>query len=470
MKPLSRSSLLLVLGMTALYMLTFGGHYVMGDNFHRIAWAKALLDHGSHDISAYVPGERYSTYGVGHTLLHIPFLLLARGITALTGVRCEGPVNMLPYVLNGVLGILLLQRIQMRYGVAPGAAAVRAAVAGVATVWFPYTKLEYSESLVATGILAMWQFAPTSPWLAGLIGGLTVSVRTESALWATFTGAMAPGDRGGKLRMALGMVPGVALTAWANWVRTGHFHTSGYDTAQFNNPVWIGVYGILFSAGKSVFLFSPLLLLAPAALRSAWAEGRTRRFALWASGLFLGQLLFYAAWFDWSGDDAWGERFVIPSVLALLAVVLTYARLSSPWFWLLAALGLAVELPAVALGPHTSEMMQHLQKPTRINILKEGSSPITLDELRYNPRYSQVTATWELLVFKLTGHVPHSADPWLTGSTWSEGFPHLEPPPWDFFWLHLRRRGAGDGGGQARARDAPRGEPDRSVGSPCSSG
>jgi hypothetical protein len=257
-------------------------------------------------------------------------------------------------------------------------------------------------------------------------------------LWAAFTGAVAPGDRANKLRLAVGMLPGVLLAAWSNWVRTGTPHNSGYDTNGFNNPVWLGAYGILFSAGKSVFLFSPLLLLAGGALRRALADPNTRRLGVWAGGLFVGQLLLYAAWWDWSGDDSWGVRFLAPSVLALLAVVMLFARLNSPVFWLLALAGLLVQLPAVALGPHTSLMLQHELRPEKANIFLEGRSPITIDDTRFHPRYSQVTASWELLTAKLTGHVPRSPDPHLLGSTWSEGF--AEPPQagWDFFFLGLR--------------------------------
>ena len=400
------ASLLVFLAALAVYLAGFGGHYVMGDHVHRMAWAKALIDHGSNDISPYVPGTTYSVYGIGHTLLHVPFLLLSRLIGRVTGVSCEGPVNMLPYVLNGALGVVLLQRLLLRYGLPPGSASMRALIAGVTTVWVPYTKVEYGESLVATALLGMWLLAEHWPVTAGLLGGFAASLRMESLLWAVFTASVAPGGRGNKFRLALGLVPGVVLTAWSNWARTGTLYTSGYDTGGFANPVWIGVYGMLFSAGKSVFLFSPLLLLAAGALRRAYADTATRRLALWAGGLLVGQVLFYAAWWDWSGDDSWGVRFLAPSVLVLCGVVMLFARLRSPVFWVLALVGLAVQVPAVALGPHTSLMLQHEGRPVKADISGNGYSPITLDDTRFQPRDSQVTATWGLFAAKLTGRTP----------------------------------------------------------------
>jgi hypothetical protein len=434
------SSWLLFFGMLAVYLVFFGGHYVVGDNAYSMAWAKALLDQHSNNISAYFPGETYSQYGIGNTLIHIPFLLVARGIQRVTGIACEGPVNMFLYVLNGAAACVLVQRILTQSGLAPRAAFWRAAIVGVASVWFPYSKLEYSESLVATTILAMWYFAPRRPVVAGLLAGFAVSLRIDSILWVFLTLLIAPGNHTNKIRLTLSLIPGVLLTALSYWIRTGALNVYGSGAAGFNNPLWLGVYGILFSAGKSIFLFSPLLLLIGAAWRKSYLEPATRRLAIWALALFAGQLLFYSMWWDWSGDDSWGVRFMITSILALHIIVMASANLRSKLFQLLVILGLLVQLPAVMLGPHTSLMLDHIKQPTKANIYTEDRSPITIDDLRFHPRYSQITATWELFATKLTKTQPRSPYPVLLGSTWSEGF--REPPAadWDIFWLNLRNK------------------------------
>ena len=232
--------------MLAVYLLFFGGHYVVGDNAYSMAWAKAILDQHSNDISAYFPGVTYSQYGIGNTLVHIPLILLSRGIERLTGIACEGPVNMFLYVLNGAAACVLVQRILMQTGLASRAALWRAAIVGVASVWFPYSKLEYSESLVATTILGMWYFAPRRPVVAGLLAGFAVTLRIDSILWIFLTLLIAPGNRTNKLRLTLSLIPGVLLAAWSYWIRTGALNVYGAGAAGFNNPLWLGVYGILF--------------------------------------------------------------------------------------------------------------------------------------------------------------------------------------------------------------------------------
>lgn len=89
------------------FALAFAGHYSVRDNMHRLAWARSLLESGSHDISAYIPGVRYSMYGIGQTLLHVPFLLVSQWVERIFGSSPEMAINMTPYLLNGVAGVLV---------------------------------------------------------------------------------------------------------------------------------------------------------------------------------------------------------------------------------------------------------------------------------------------------------------------------------------------------------------------------
>src|SRR5438552_17996049 len=97
-----------------IYLVFFGGHYVSGDNAERIAWAKALIDCHCNNIAPYMPGahfplgSRYSKYGIGQPLLHVPLIILARLITRATGIPIEGPINILLYTFNAALGVALL--------------------------------------------------------------------------------------------------------------------------------------------------------------------------------------------------------------------------------------------------------------------------------------------------------------------------------------------------------------------------
>lgn len=428
-----------------IFSLGFAGHYSVRDNMHRLAWTKALLDHGSHDISAYVPDARYSIYGIGQTLLHVPFVVAARLIERATGASFEMAINMTLYLINGVIGVLLMYLLLRRYGRSPRASLAGSLVLGVATIWFPYTKVEHGEPIVVTLILAAWLLASRHPLLAGLIGGFSIAIRLDSLLWLGVTILFSDSSRRQKLIMAAGTVPAILVTIWSNVVRTGSPLNSGYQP-DFVNPMMVGVYGLLFSAGKSIFLFAPILILYIAAARELWRSERARNLVRWSAALLVLQILFYARWWAWGGEDAWGPRFLILSMMAGQIVVVVSRFALTKTFAALAAVSFCIHLMAVIIGPHTSLVTGYLREPAVEDILltRVHTSPVTYDDIRFNPKYSQVTQTWQLLCLKLFGVRVEYADnthvgtPYtLVGSSWIESFdPPLERAevPIDLLW------------------------------------
>ena len=416
------------------YMLFFGGHYVSGDNAQRIAWAKALLDHGSNDISGTFPGLHYTKYGIGASLLHIPFLVAARVIKHLTGVSCEGPLAMLLYELNAALGLTLIFAIlTVHYGVARPAAFLRTLAIGFTTAWLPYSKLDYSETLAAVALLGTLRFAGARPWLAGLCGALAIMLRTDSLLWLAITVLFITNDHKILFRIGLAALPGLLVTFWSNWARTGNLLSSGYEV-DFSTPLLTGVYGLLFSAGKSALLFSPLLILYPAALADLWRSQGQRRLAGCSIVLTVAQLGFFGKWWDWSGEDSWGPRLLIYAILVAL-IVIAASEVSRTRFFIGAAIvGFGLQLPPVLLGPHTTIMIDRLRTVTVPGPSAGAALPLTLDDIHFIPAYSQVTNTANLLLLKIA---PHAQS--LLHTAWMNGInPPLDPRqiPIDLFWLN----------------------------------
>jgi hypothetical protein len=439
------------------YLVFFGGHYVSGDNGQRIAWAKALIDCQCNNIAPYMPGvdfppgKPYTKYGIGQPLLHVPLIVLARLVMRVAGIPVEGPLNMLLYTFNAALGVTLLYLLLLREGVRWRTAAIGALVIGVSSVWFVYSKVEYGEAIVATLVLAMFLIADDHPWLAGLLGGYAVAVRVDAIICVGLTGLIAPSNpKKSWPAIALGTVPGLALVAVSNYARTGSPFSSGYEHG-FTNSILVGLYGLLFSAGKSLFLFSPAMMLYPAAARKLWHDSARRRFVLWSLALLVAQLLLYAKWWDWSGDDAWGPRFIVVATMPSLAVVTASEYVNSRWFAVLAMLGVLVELPGVLIGPHQSLMLVHLRHPMKTDAATDLRSPITFADMQFDPRYSQIAASWELLLLKLSGGRLDTSSSYLASFE-----PRLRPEDIgiDILWLHPNphRRGTGPPLGTALAR------------------
>lgn len=248
--------------------------------------------------------------------------------------------------------------------------------------------------------------------------------------------------------MALGTIPWLFVTMWSNWVRTGSAFHSGYQP-DFVNPIFTGIYGLLFSSGKSVFLFAPILVLYIAAARETWRNPAMRHLVLWTAALFAGQVLFYSRWWAWGGEDAWGPRFLLLSMMSGHLLVLIPGLYRTRVFKLLVAVSFSIQLLPVLIGPHTSLVTGYIRKPMKneIMLVTQHRGPISYDDVRFNPKYSQITQTWQLLRLKVLGtrteysKNTHVGTPYtLVGTSWIESF---DPPltrdevPIDLLWYNL---------------------------------
>ncbi len=121
-----------------------------------------------------------------------------------------------------------------------------------------------------------------------------------------------------------GLLALVALAVWHNWYKTRTLLDSGYAIPEgvFSGDAYAGLWGYFFSTGKSIFLYSPPLVLAAIALPSFL---RTHR----ASALFILALTGVAVAANakfryWHADYCWGPRLLVPMVPAWLVAV-------APW-------------------------------------------------------------------------------------------------------------------------------------------
>lgn len=109
-----------------------------------------------------------------------------------------------------------------------------------------------------------------------------------------------------------------------NLFHFGHPFSSAYadqpEGIAFSTPVLAGLYGFLFSVGKSIFLFSPAILLGLLGWQKFSGPYR-------ALGISLGvaiacKLLVHSTWQNWAGGWCWGPRhvFMIHALLMVPAV------------------------------------------------------------------------------------------------------------------------------------------------------
>ncbi len=118
----------------------------------------------------------------------------------------------------------------------------------------------------------------------------------------------------------------------------------------WTTPWHRGFLGALFLPEKSIFLFDPLILLALVLLILHWRRlaPAVRAYSIATCVVLLVYLSFYARYFAWAGDFAWGDRYVSTAVelVALMAIplLLKYRHEASRAVWATGILLLAVSL------------------------------------------------------------------------------------------------------------------------------
>lgn len=118
--------------------------------------------------------------------------------------------------------------------------------------------------------------------------------------------------------VTLGLLPGLGMALLYNYLRFASPWSSGYQVigqVMVENP-FLGLWGFFFSPGKSLFLYIPPLVLTLLGLPAFLRSHRLSVYALLSTALPV--LYFYAKFPSWPGDWAWGPRYAVFMVPALL--------------------------------------------------------------------------------------------------------------------------------------------------------
>ncbi len=228
------------------------------------------------------------------------------------------------------------------------------------------------------------------------------------------------------LSLLFGLLPGLGLILLHNYVRFGNALNNGYDQEAFSTPFWQGLGGLLFSPGKSIFLYSPVLLVLPFALAGFWqkAKAETVLFGLISAIT----LLYYSFWWAWEGGWCWGPRFLVPLLPFLILPLGVLLQKGRVWvavlFCGLLPVAIVVQMLGVALdfntylasiannpalapdvyiwSPEASPLLKHWSYFWQSSVNNTIRS-LTLDQLGFRPRLGQLITVLMALLFAVSG-------------------------------------------------------------------
>jgi len=294
-----------------------------------------------------IDGRRYSLWNIGQSLCLLPFAGIALALEKLTPIGPEisdlvgqflASVVFFPIV--GALGVWVFYRLVLLLGYSERAAFWGAAVLGFATMHFHYSVVTHEQSqaalllLVAVVLIAKNLSKPrfVYAWLLCVVLGFCLLLRATMvvtvvpvyvvAAVAEVWAAKAPNRLKvvGKWICAgfCGTVGFVVVTLWYNYIRFGDVFDIGYKRA-FDSP-WVKydvfassplptLAAMLFSPGKSIFLYNPVLLLVPVTIYAFYSRHKVITLAITAA--IIGNFIFYSFFTAWAGDYAWSIRYQV---------------------------------------------------------------------------------------------------------------------------------------------------------------
>jgi hypothetical protein len=479
-----RAAAAVVLLLLPVYVLSSPGRVDIVDGQVRYEVARNWLDHGRPEVrDRYLrnlglviatPDGAYGGYNAPASLSPMPAMLLSRLLPGHGPDRDRFAFSMAG-PLFGAAGAGLLVLAYTALGLPPRAAAGWALAVGLATLWWPGATTVFDQNqhavLLLAALLLAWRAGRRRHWAPAMLGGLAgaglLNYQENYALVLPAVGlaVLAPAGRGvAGLRLAVdraavgryllfgavaaaGFLP---LLAFNLWRFGGFFYAGRFDDPLIfavANPV-AGLLSLVLSPGKSVFLFSPPLMLAALGVRELFRRAPGLAVAVAAVSAVHVLVVVQVAFFG--GDWCWGPRYLLV-LLPLWALALPFAarRLARPVVIVTLAAGLVVQVLALSLDhqrffferdlpPHFwaddpwvyFRHSQLLARPAELAAaLRDGP-----------PR--QVVAFVPSPTLEVT-YAPFGPPPAITGRQWALSFAvfHL-PRPWPLWvaWLPVDRR------------------------------
>ncbi len=380
-----RAGRLVAVAVLCIYLTTAGGSLTSVDAVMTYEVTKSLVTHGTASFDRPginnhpgVDGRYYSPFGIGQSLFNIPFYAASRAASEALGIRL-GRADMLEkagvalgsaVAAAGAVWVVFL--FAWRLGGRIDAAALTAFACAFGTLLWPYSTFGFNQALTAWcltgGVYAAW--AGVRLDRPGLVswGGVWLAcaflTRHEMGLAAAVVaGWMAVESRGepGALtrrlvRLGVPLLAAFVFWCWYNDVRFGSpFETGNLgpvdaaDDQHFSVGVatLTGMWGLLFSPGRSLFLYVPLAIAAFAAVPALARRDRSLAWLVVAS--FAALLTLYGSLRYWDGLRGYGPRYLVPLLPLVTVPLVTWlgpgrSRTAVLGFALLSA---TVQLPGV---------------------------------------------------------------------------------------------------------------------------
>src|SRR5579883_308697 len=351
----TRLALLLFLFLASFYALTSSGRIRATDEYMAYFQTESLvLRHSTAVPQAVMYQNLYGRFDMAHqprapyppgqALAASPFYALGIAAVAITRAHQEPAMFLLQFAtcmssaFFAAAAITVLFLLLVNLGFSRRASLCTVLLIATTTMLWPYSAYFFSEPLACLLLALAAFFLFSSPdaekssipirhvAIGGLLLAAMVWVRFTHLLAAmVFCVALIAVERRLRSAVVVSVIVGTAVAATLayNHHLYGSILQFGYpDFAEgerrlnsFTTPAYIGLFGMLFSPGKSVFLYMPVMIPALWGVRQLWRYNRG--LAVTAGALPVLTVLFFMRLTNWEGGRSTGPRYLLPSVMLL---------------------------------------------------------------------------------------------------------------------------------------------------------
>jgi len=310
-----------------------------------------------------IDGKCHSLWNLGQSLCLLPFAAIGLALEKFTPVSpdvadltAQFLASTILFPAIGAMAVLVFYRLVLLLGYNKKAAIFSSAVLAFATMNFHYSVVTHEQSQIALLLLIMILLMVRNMqkpgfldvWLLCAVLGFCLLFRLTSLVMVLPIYLVAAGAEVfasqitakpkvvGKWLAAgfLGTGGFVAVIAWYNYVRFGSVFETGHGLATittmaghglFESPPLPTLAAMLFSPGKSIILYNPVLLLLPVCVYGFYC--RHKVVALATTAAIVANFVFNSFYTTWAGDYAWSVRFQAPVLpFLILPLVVLFNR------------------------------------------------------------------------------------------------------------------------------------------------
>jgi hypothetical protein len=229
---------------------------------------------------------------------------------------------------------------------------------GLCTDWWYQARGFFLEVGAGAFLMAAIYFADDErPYLCSLMLAISLLFRPTNMIALPIWG-YAVWKKGWKSIWSISLIlGGLGFLAFYNWLRFQSPLNFGYGSEGFTSSLLVGLVGVLLSPGRSIFFYSPILILAITGGRFIYKKDRIKFVLLLVT--LAGYILMVAIWHNWDGGASWGSRLLTP-ILPILGVMLAPAihrsfsrsgSVSTLVVLLLGAIGLGIQVLTLTRDP-----------------------------------------------------------------------------------------------------------------------